>query len=185
MGNFVSYRDAQIFQKNEGSNKQSSKEDVVVSNIFASSKNQQPTFRALKANHIDLNHDDPQGEQFSKEQKNENGSLNSGEKKCSDNPIIPKTLFNKELVILIDDCFKNSFKDMVNSTAQHPKTRNPTSTVTTNSNSHTASNNSTASTRDPAVVKEHIINETIKIMTTKSPLVTPVIEVNNLYLLNN
>lgn len=188
MGNFVSYRDAQIFKKNEGSSIQSPEEDVVTSNISSSLENLQSTSQVHKVSHNGINHDDPRGE-TSKEQKHEDSPLeNCAEIKIADKSnILTDITFQKELVVVVDDCFKNAFRDMVNSTAQHPKTRNPSnSSVAANSNSNTTSNNSTASTRDPAVVKEHIINDTIKIMTTKSPLsATPVVEVNNLYTFNN
>lgn len=174
MGNFVSYRDAQLFKRNEGTNILPSEKDVVVSNISSSLGDQQST---LQVNHNGTNHDDPQGE-TSKEQKHENSLLENCAEKSN---TIPTDIFQKELIIVVDDCFKNTFRDMVNSTAQHPKTRNPAnSTVASNSNSNTTSNNSTVSTRDTAV-KEHIINDTIKIMTTKSPLSASVIEVNHFY----
>lgn len=186
MGNFVSYRDAQIYKKNEGSSIQSPEEDVVTSNISSSLENLQSTSQVHKVNHNGKSHDDPQGETLSKEQKHEDSPLeNCVEIKIADksNNIQTDITFQKELVVVVDDCFKNTSQDMVNSTAQHPKTRNPTnSSVAANSNSNTTSNNSTASTRDPTVVKEHIINDTIKIMTTKSPLsTTPIVEVNIFY----
>jgi len=71
-------------------------------------------------------------------------------------------------------------RDMVNSTAQHPKTRNPTtSTVAINSNNNT-NNIPITPTQDQSHVNEHITDETIMITTTKSPLstITPVIEVS-------
>lgn len=90
--------------------------------------------------------------------------------------------FGKELVVVIDDCCKGMIiKDMVNSTAQHPKTRNPSNAaVTTNSNNNTTSENTTASNRDPTLVKECITDETIMTMTSKNQLstITPVIEVS-------
>lgn len=172
MGNFVSYRDAQIFKENEGSNIQSPKEDVVVSNSSSALENQQSTSKVQKMNRIFLykrkSHDDPRGETKSKGQKCENSLLEN----CADmGDNFSKDTFDKKLVVVVDDIFKKTSRDMVNSTAQHPKTRNPSnSTVAANNNSNTSSNNSTASTRDSAVVKEHIINDTVKIVTTKSPL---------------
>jgi len=137
-----------------------------------------PKLRLLKSNSNGVNHDKREQERFTKEQKvanNRIGELSFAEK----SKLLSNTdIFNRELVVVIDDCY-NDVRDMVNSTAQHPKTRNPTnSTVTSNSN--TSSSNSVASTRDSAVGKERIINDTIMITNTKSPLstVTPDVEVN-------
>jgi len=187
MGNFVSNRNAHTFQNNEGINTQSLEKDIVVNNSNLPLENKQkltgarssPKIRVLKSNLNGVNHDKLEKVKFSKEQKSTKslkGELSFAEK----SKLLSTDIFKKELVVVIDNCFDDVIREMVNSTAQHPKTRNPTnSTVATNSN--TTSNNSVASTRDSAVGKEHITDDTIMITTTKSPLstITPVIEVNN------
>jgi len=201
MGNFVSHRNAHTFQINEGSNTQSLEKEVVANNSILPLENKQklscscssPKLRVLKSNLYGVNHDIKldklEQAKFSKEQKVANslkGELTFSEK----SKLLSSTdIFKKELVVVIDNCFNDVIREMVNSTAQHPKTRNPTnSTVATNSNTNTTSNNSVASSRNSAVGKEHIIDDTIMITTTKSPLstVTPVIEVNsNVFIYNN
>jgi len=194
MGNFVSYRNAHTFQNKEGINTQSLEKDVVVNNSNLPLETKQkstctrssPKVRVLKSNSNGVNHDKLEQAKFSKDQKGTNsrkGELSYINK----SKLLTSDLFKKELVVVIDNCFNDVIRDMVNSTAQHPKTRNPSnSTVATNSN--TTSNNSVASTRDSAVGKGHIIDDTIMITTTKSPLstLTPVIEVNiNVFVHNN
>ncbi|XP_026815817.1 uncharacterized protein LOC113555578 isoform X1 [Rhopalosiphum maidis] len=185
MGNFVSNRNAHTFQNNEGINTQSLEKDIVVNNSNLPLENKQkltctrssPKLRVLKSNLNGVNNDKLEKAKFSKEQKSTNslkGELSFAEK----SKLLSTDIFKKELVVVIDNCFDDVIREMVNSTAQHPKTRNPTnSTVATNSN--TTSNNSVASTRDSAVGKEHITDDTIMITTTKSPLstITPAIEV--------
>lgn len=185
---FVSIRNAHTFQNNEGNNTKSLGKDVVVNktNLPLEKKKKltcsrsSPKLRVLKSKLNGVNHDKKEQEKCPKVQKvtnNRIGGLSFAEK----SKILSTTdIFKKKLVVVIDNCFNDVIRDMVNSTAQHPKTRNPTkSTVSTNSN--TSSSNSVASTRDSEVGKEHIIDDTIMITTTKSPLstVTPVIEVNN------
>jgi len=185
---FVSIRNAHTFQNNEGNNTKSLGKNVVVnkSNLPSGKKKKltcarsSPKLRVLKSKLNGINHNKKEQEKCPKEQKvkiNRIGELSFAEK----SKILSTTdIFKKELVVVIDNSFNDVIREMVNSTAQHPKTRNPTnSTVSTNSN--TSSSNSEASTRDSAVGKEHIIDDTIMITTTKSPLstVTPVIEVNN------
>jgi len=139
-----------------------------------------PKLRVLKSNSNGVNHDKQEQKKKTKEQKVTNTRI--GELSFAEKSKILKSggIFKKELVVVIDNCFNDVIREMVNSTAQHPKTRNPTNS-TVSANSDTSSSNSVASTRDSAVGKEHIINDTIMITTTKSSLstVTPVIEVNN------
>jgi len=196
MGNFVSIRNAHTFQNNEGNKSQSLEKDVVVNNSNLRSEKKQklscarssPKLRLLKSNLNGVNHDKQEQEKCTKEQKVTNNRIGeiSFADKSKHSKLLSTDLFKKELVVVIDNCFNDVIRDMVNSTAQHLKTRNPTnSTVATNSN--TSSSNSVASTRDSAVGKEHIINDTIMITTTKSPLstVTPVVEVHiNIFIYN-
>jgi len=191
---FISIRNAHTFQNNEGGNNTKSLgKDVVVnkSNLPLENKKKltcarsSPKLRVLKSNSNGVNHDKKEHEKFPKEQKvtnNRIGELSFVEKSKL---LSSSDIFKKELVVVIDNCFNDVIREMVNSTAQHPKIRNPSnSTVSTNNN--TSSSNSVASTRDSAVGKEHIIDDTIMITTTKSPLstVTPVIEVNNCFIFN-
>lgn len=103
--------------------------------------------------------------------KNHNGIKFTDKSKIS-----CKDIFNKELVVVIDNSINEVIRDMVNSTAQHPKSRKPTNSTVNNSN--TTTNNSATSTQDPTIVKERT-DESIMITTTKTQLstVTPVIEV--------
>jgi len=193
MGNFFSYRNAHTFQNKEGINTQSLEKDLVVniSNLPLETKQKltctrsSPKLRVLKSNSNSVNHDKLEQAKFPKDQKGSNSR--KGELYINKSKLLASGLFKKELVVVIDNCFNDViYRDMVNSTAQHPKTRNPSnSTVATNSN--TTSNNSVASTRDSAVGKGHIIDDTIMITTTKSPLstLTPVIEVNINVFVNN
>jgi len=189
MGNLVSIRNAHTFQNNEGNKTPSLEKDVVLkkSNLRLEKKQKltcarsSPKLRLLKSNLNGVNHDKEEQEKCTKEQKvtkNRIGELSFAEK-SKHSKLLTTDLFKKELVVVIDNCFNEAYRDMVNSTAQHPKTRNPTNS-TVASNSNTSSSNSVASTRDSAVGKEHIIDDTIMITTTKSPLstATPVVEVN-------
>lgn len=178
MGNVVSIRNAQIFQKNDGINTQPREIEVVANNSVLPLENQQQV--SLTANSNGVSHDkncdnELLQETLSKEQKHENSQANNGELKLADksNILIPTSIEN-ELIIVIENSYNEVIKSMVNSTTQHPKTRNPTNTTVA-----TSSNNSSVSTRDSVIVKEHITNESIMVMTSKSPLstVTPVIEV--------
>lgn len=178
MGNVVSIRNAQIFQKNDGINTQPREIEVVANNSVLPLENEQQV--SLTANSNGVSHDkncdnELLQETLSKEQKHENSHANNGELKLADksNILIPTSIEN-ELIIVIENSYNEVIKSMVNSTTQHPKTRNPTNTTVA-----TSSNNSSVSTRDSVIVKEHITNESIMVMTSKSPLstVTPVIEV--------
>lgn len=192
MGNFFSYRNAHTFQNKEGINTQSLEKDVVVNISNLPLETQQkltctrssPKLRVLKSNSNGVNHDKLEQAKFSKDQKGTNSCKR--ELFINKSKLLTSDLFKKELVVVIDNCFNDMIRDMVNSTAQHPKTRNPSnSTVATNSN--TTSNNSVASTRNSAAGKGHIIDDNIMITTTKSPLstLTPVIEVNIIVFVNN
>jgi len=193
MGNIFSHRNAHTFQNKEGINKQSLEKDIVVniSKLPLETKQKltctrsSPKLRVLKSNSNGVNHDKLEQAKFSKDQKGTHSR--KGELYIDKSNLLSSDLFNKELVVVIDNCFNDVIRDMVNSAAQHPKTRNPSnSTVATNSN--TTSTNSVASIRDSAVGKGHIIDDTIMITTTKSPLstLTPVIEVNiNAFVNNN
>lgn len=194
MENFVSIRNAaHTFQNNEGNKSQSLEKDVVVNNSNLRLDKKQkltcarssPKLRLLKSNLNGVNHDKQEQEKCTKEQKgtkNRIGKISFAEK----SKLLSADLFKKELVVVIDNCFNDVIRDMVNSTAQHPRTRNPTNS-TVASNSNTSSSNSVPSTRDSAVGKEHIINDTIMITTTKSPLstVTPVVEVHIIIFIYN
>jgi len=95
--------------------------------------------------------------------------------------VFPGNVLNKEIVVVIDSCYNDMNLDMVNSTAQHPKTRNSTSSaIGVNSNNSTTSDNSVAQTRDSTLAKDQITDEANMIMNSKSPLstITPVIEVS-------
>jgi len=189
MGNFFSTRNAHTFQNNEGNKTQTLEKDVVLnkSNLRLEKKQKltcarsSPKLRLLKSNLNGVNHDKQEQEKFTKEQKVTNNRIGeiSFAEKSKHSKLLTTDFFKKELVVVIDNCFNEVYRDMVNSTAQHPKTRNPTNS-TVASNSNTSSSNSVASTRDSAVGKEHIIDDTIMITTTKSPLstATPVVEVN-------
>lgn len=103
-----------------------------------------------------------------------NSSIQFGDKST----ILSYSTSNKELVVVTDNDLNGKIKDMVNSTTQHPKTRNPTTLAETHTN--TSNSNPATLNQDSSIVKEHIIDETIMIMTTKTsslPTVTPVIEV--------
>lgn len=179
MGNFVSNRNAQIFQKNEGSNTQSQENEIVTNNSVLPLENQQQVSLAANLNGVshNKNFDDDllQQKTLSKEQIYENNHAHNGGLKLADksNILIPTSIKN-ELILVIENNYNEVNKSMVNSTTQHPKTRNPTNSTVT-----TSSNNSPVTTRDSAINKEHITNESIMVMTSKSPLstVTPVIEV--------
>lgn len=194
MGNFVSYRNAHTLQNNEGINTQSPEKDLIVniSNLPLETKQKltctrsSPKLRVLKSNSNGVNHDKLERAKFSKDQKGTNS--HKGELTfINKSQLLSSDLFKKELVVVIDNCFNDMIRDMVNSPVHYSKTRNlSNSTVATNSN--TTSNNSVASTKDSAVGKGHIIDDTIMITTTKSPLstLTPVIEVNiNVFVNNN
>lgn len=188
MGNIFSIRNAHTFHNNEGNNTQSQEKDVVVSNSDLRLEKKQkltcarssPKLRLLKSNLNGVNHDKQEQGKFTKEQKVANNRIGeiSFTDKSKHSKLLSTELFKKELVVVIDNSFNDVIRDMVNSTAQHLKTRNPTNS-TVASNSNTSSSNSVPSTRDSAVGKERIIDDTIMI-TTKSPLstVTPVVEVN-------
>lgn len=196
MGNFISNRNANTFQNNDGSNTQSLEKDIVVNNSILPLENQQKLtgsstkLRVLKSNLNGVNHEiklDDKLEQgkSSKEKKVANSRK---EELSSKSQILSTNIFKKELVVVIDNCYNDVIRDIVKNTAQQSKTRNPTnSTVATNSNTNATSSNSVASTRDSVVGKEHITDEAIMITTTKSPLstVTPAIEVNNNVFIHN
>lgn len=192
MGNFVSYRNVQTIQNNEENSSQSLEKNIATDGSVTPSVNQQqlacssPTGQVLTINlngtKPDNNLDEKlQQEIFLKDQSDENHLKNHSKLIITEKTknIPSEDIFRKELVVVIDNCYNDMIKNMVNSTAQHPKTRNPTnSAVATNSN-NTAGDNTATSTRDPTLVKDHITDETIMIMTSKSPLsnMTPVPEV--------
>lgn len=186
MGNFISSRNDQSFQNHEGSsNTQPLKDDIVSKNSVLSIENQQQFNRSsseLRVNGInhDKNLDDKlQKATFSKEQKVESSH---GKVKYTDNAsLLASDLFKRELVVVIENSYNDMMRDMVNSTGQHPKTRNL-------SNAKIATNNSsTSSTQNPNIKIEHISNETIMTMTTKSSLspITPISEVIFLFITKN
>lgn len=97
------------------------------------------------------------------------------------NDVISGNIFNKAFVVVLDSCDNDTHLDMVNSTTQHPKTRNSTcSTIDVNSDNSIASDNSVDRTQDPILAKEQIADEASMIMNSKLPLntITPVIEVS-------
>lgn len=196
MGNFVSNRNVQTFQNDKESGAQSSEKNTVTdSSVFDLENHHKlsqpsPTARVPNIDLDDIKRDNLDGKlqqgTLSEDECNENQLKNQCELSFDKNPNVSPHKrgdeFGKELVIVIDDCCKGMIiKDMVNSTAQHPKTRNPTNAaVTSNSNNNSTSENTTAPIRDPTLVKERITDETIMTMTSKSQLstITPVIEVS-------
>lgn len=196
MENFVSNRNVQTFQNDKESGAQSLEKNIVTNSSVVHLENHHkflhssPRVRIPTINLDDIKRDNLDGKlqqgTLSKDDCNENKLKNQCELSFDKNPNVLSLKggdeFGKELVVVIDDCCKGMIiKDMVNSTAQHPKTRNPTNAaVTTNSNNNTTSENTTASNRDPTLVKETITDETIMTMTSKSQLstITPVIEVS-------
>lgn len=183
MGNSISTRNVQTLQNNgEGNPQPPLERDIVTNGNLLPIENQQPftcsspTLQETNLNGINCDkHLDGglQTESFSKDQRIENGQKDLGKLKYVSKSSLSADLFNKEILIVINDCYNGKIKNMVNGTAQHPKTRNPTK-----SPAATNSNNSAGSSRDHSD-NEHITNETIMTMTTKSPLstVTPVPEV--------
>lgn len=183
MGNFVSSKNDQSFQNHkESNNTQPPEDDIVAKNNLLPLENNppfdcsSPTLR-VTANVNGINHDNDLEDKvqqgiFSKEQKIENSH---GKIKLTDNAnVLKNNLFTKELVVVIESSYNDMMRDMVNNTGQHPKTRNLT-------NAKISTNNSSASSiQNPIVKIEHITNETIMTMTTKSSLspITPVAEVN-------
>jgi len=148
MGNFVSNRNDQKFQNClEGSNIESSENDVITSNNHSSLENLCNIKR------------------FSRKQK------------TSNSPNDHTHIFKKELFVVIENSYNDVIRDMVNSTAQHPKTRNSKVAINCNSN-----NNSTCT--QMSTVKEHVTEESILIMTSKSTC-TPVLEVINVFICKN
>lgn len=141
-----------------------------------------PKLRLLKSNLNGVNRNKQEQGKCTKEQKvtkkNRIGKLSFADK-SKHSKLLATDIFDKELVVVIDNCFNEVYRDMINSSAQHPKIRNPTNS-TVASISSTSSSKSVTSTRDSAVGKEHIIDDTIMITTKKSPLstATPVVEVN-------
>lgn len=186
MGNFVSSKNDQSFQNHEERNTPPPEDNIVTNNSILPLENQQlldcssPTLR-VTANVVNgISHDNNLDDKlqqgtFSKEQKIENSH---GKIKLTEKANVLKTnLLTKELVIVIENSYNDMMRDMVNSTGQHPKTRNLT-------NAKIASNNSSvSSTQNPVVKIEHITNETIMTMTTKSSLspITPITEVIFIY----
>lgn len=182
MGTSFSGSNVQPHQSNGDNNSQQPLERDIVTNDIPIGNQQpftcsSPTLQVFDANLNGINRDEHlnggiQTESFPKEQRTDNGRKNQSNLRYVNKSNLSADLFDREIVIVIKDFFNDSVKDMVNSTAQHPKTRNPTkSTVATNSNCSTSSNNSVGSTRD-STDKEHITNETIMTMTTKSSLST-------------
>lgn len=179
MGNFVSDRNGQTFQNNEGINPQSQKEVIDGNNsleslenksIITSSSTSPPVSTAdCNGENCKDDLDESHQETISKEQKHES-LKNKNETKFDKVLNIPLTdIFRKKLVVFKSNCCNDM---MVNSTALHPKTRNPTNSTATNSNSNSTSNNSAAASRDSTAIKEHIIDDSIMLVTGKSPLST-------------
>lgn len=176
---FYFYRNAQATNDNKSQEK-----TVVSDNSILPSENQQqfsrssPKLRVISTNFNSSSRDSKFADELQREpplKKQKRGiglKKHNGIKFTDKSNISCKDIFNKELVVVIDNSINEVIKDMVNSTAQHPKSRkHANSTVN-------SSNISTASTRDPTISKKST-NGSIMIKTTKPQLTTatPVIEV--------
>lgn len=201
MGNFVSDRNEATFQNN-GNDIQPQEKVIVVNDkslvsledgpqSTSSSSSSLPTSPVLTTNINGINRydnidDKLSPEALSKEEEqnglNDHCCKNYGSESESSIELFETTV--KSIYAPVNGRFRKTM--MVNSTAQHPKTRNPTnSTVATNSHSNSTSNNSVTSTRDANAIKEHIEDESMMIMSTKSPLsaASSVIEVISLLII--
>lgn len=165
--------------------------DLVENKSGSALENQQQSkLRVLKNNlngihHDDKNNDEQPHEILPKQQKLENRLKNYGGIKFSDSSNLePNDLFNKELVVVIDNCFNEVMRDIMVNSPAHSKLRNNL-TVASNSNSHTTSNNSATSTHSPNDYKGNYVTDSVNInilMTSKSSksppsTVSPVLEV--------
>jgi len=150
MGNYVSNRNVQKCPKcRQGNGTEPVQKIVISNNSLPTAENQQQsnclssTTQNVSTN---LNDDNLNKIKVLKKQK-------------IDNCLVDFTkLFKRESFVVLDNSYNEVIRDMVNSTAQHPKTRNSN-------------------------VKKHMTNESISIMTMKS---VPVIEVIiNVFICNN
>lgn len=173
------------FNRNaQATNDNKSQEKTIVSdNSISPSENQQqfsrssPKLRVISTNFNSSSRDSKFSDELQRETPLKKPKRGIGLKKHNGIKFTDKSniscndIFNKELVVVIDNSINEVIKDMVNSTSQHPKSRkHANSTVN-------SSNNATASTRDPISKKSS--NGSIMIKTTKTQLTTatPVIEV--------
>ncbi|VVC24104.1 Hypothetical protein CINCED_3A019160 [Cinara cedri] len=168
---------------------QEEEKDVVSNNSILPTKNQKkfsrssPKLRVLSTNLNSSSRDvkfvdELQRGKPLKKQNHEISLKNHNEITYTDKTNVAcKDIFNKELFVVIENGINEVIRDMVNSTAQHPKLRKRTNSTINNRNS--TSNNSASSTRDRNIVKERRTHESIMRTTTKTSLstVTPVIEV--------
>jgi len=150
-------KNAHTFKKNEESNVQLSERDLDGNNSGSSLENQQESkLRVLKNNLNGIHHDDQHNDKqpheiLPKQQKLENRLKNYGGIKFTDSSNLePNDLFNKELVVVIDNCFNEMMREIMVSTASHTKLRNNLTVASnSNSNSHTTNDSSGTSTRCP------------------------------------
>jgi hypothetical protein len=140
----------------------------------------------LNGIHHDDQHNDKQPHEIlPKQQKLENRLKNYGGIKFTDSSNLePNDLFNKELVVVIDNCFNEMMREIMVSTASHTKLRNNLTVASnSNSNSHTTNDSSGTSTRCPNDYKGNYVTDSVNInivmtsKSSKSPPSTPVLEV--------
>ncbi|XP_025408040.1 uncharacterized protein LOC112681899 isoform X2 [Sipha flava] len=184
-------KNAHTFKKNEESNVQLSERDLDGNNSGSSLENQQESkLRVLKNNLNGIHHDDQHNDKqpheiLPKQQKLENRLKNYGGIKFTDSSNLePNDLFNKELVVVIDNCFNEMMREIMVSTASHTKLRNNLTVASnSNSNSHTTNDSSGTSTRCPNDYKGNYVTDSVNInivmtsKSSKSPPSTPVLEV--------
>jgi len=141
MGNYVSNRNVQKCTKcRQGNDTKPVQKIVISNNSLPTAENQQQSncsSSTIKNLSINLNDNNLNKIKVLKKQKIDNCLVDYAK------------LFKRESFVVLDNSYNEIIRDMVNSIAQHPKTRNSN-------------------------VKEHMINESISNMTMKS---APVIEV--------
>lgn len=121
----------------------------------------------LNGIHHDIRKDEQPHKIPSKQQKQENRLKKNycGVEFTDSSNLEPNDLFNKELVVVIDNCFNNVMKNIMVNNTIHSKIRNLSNSTASSSNSNSATNVSATSTYGPngSTMKSNLVTDSVNI----------------------